>query len=79
MQPHSKHVLSLKPPAVQIQMPDGSFNRFSPSPPLDRMTKYDVKNYLEKIYDVPVGAIRTRIQFGEYIVLIYVLLCFVKP
>ncbi|XP_077953947.1 large ribosomal subunit protein uL23m-like isoform X2 [Gasterosteus aculeatus] len=29
------------------------------------MTKYDVKNYLEKIYDVPVGAIRTRIQFGS--------------
>ncbi len=32
---------------------------------LDRMTKCDVKNYLEKIYNVPVGAIRTRIQFGE--------------
>ena len=32
---------------------------------LDRMTKYDVKNYLEKIYNVPVGEIRTRIQFGE--------------
>lgn len=29
------------------------------------MTKYDVKNYLEKIYEVPVGAVRTRIQFGE--------------
>lgn len=29
------------------------------------MTKYDVKNYLEKIYNVPVGVIRTRIQFGE--------------
>ncbi|TWW75620.1 hypothetical protein D4764_13G0002820 [Takifugu flavidus] len=28
------------------------------------MTKYDVKNYLEKIYEVPVGAVRTRIQFG---------------
>ncbi|KAI3371513.1 hypothetical protein L3Q82_024096 [Scortum barcoo] len=30
-----------------------------------RMTKCDVKNYLEKIYDVPVGAVRTRIQFVE--------------
>lgn len=29
------------------------------------MTKFDVKNYLEKIYNVPVGAVRTRIQFGE--------------
>lgn len=29
------------------------------------MTKSDVKNYLEKIYEVPVGAVRTRIQFGE--------------
>uniref|UniRef100_A0A3B5MZK6 Large ribosomal subunit protein uL23m n=1 Tax=Xiphophorus couchianus TaxID=32473 RepID=A0A3B5MZK6_9TELE len=34
--------------------------------PMD-MTKYDVKNYLEKIYNVPVGVIRTRIQFGENI------------
>lgn len=34
---------------------------------LDRMTKYDVKNYLEKIYEVPVGAVRTRIQFGEFL------------
>lgn len=34
---------------------------------LDRMTKFDVKNYLEKIYNVPVGAVRTRIQFGEYL------------
>ncbi|XP_068459111.1 large ribosomal subunit protein uL23m isoform X2 [Clinocottus analis] len=29
------------------------------------MTKCDVKNYLEKIYSVPVGAVRTRIQFGS--------------
>ncbi|XP_028306030.1 large ribosomal subunit protein uL23m [Gouania willdenowi] len=29
------------------------------------MTKCDLKNYLEKIYNVPVGAIRTRIQFGS--------------
>ncbi|CAG01140.1 unnamed protein product [Tetraodon nigroviridis] len=29
------------------------------------MTKLDVKNYLEKIYEVPVGAVRTRIQFGS--------------
>ncbi|XP_061629363.1 large ribosomal subunit protein uL23m isoform X1 [Phyllopteryx taeniolatus] len=29
------------------------------------MTKYDVKNYLEKIYNVPVGDVRTRIQFGS--------------
>ncbi|KAJ0069333.1 hypothetical protein NL108_004180, partial [Boleophthalmus pectinirostris] len=29
------------------------------------MTKYDVKNYLEKIYSVPVGVVRTRIQYGS--------------
>ncbi|XP_068595615.1 large ribosomal subunit protein uL23m isoform X1 [Brachionichthys hirsutus] len=29
------------------------------------MTKYDVKNYLEKIYNVPVGVVRTRIQHGS--------------
>ncbi|XP_061825998.1 large ribosomal subunit protein uL23m [Nerophis lumbriciformis] len=29
------------------------------------MTKNDVKNYLEKIYNVPVGVVRTRIQFGS--------------
>ncbi|XP_041131013.1 39S ribosomal protein L23, mitochondrial-like isoform X1 [Polyodon spathula] len=27
------------------------------------MTKCDIKNYLEKIYSVPVGAVRTRIQY----------------
>uniref|UniRef100_A0AAZ3NX68 Large ribosomal subunit protein uL23m n=1 Tax=Oncorhynchus tshawytscha TaxID=74940 RepID=A0AAZ3NX68_ONCTS len=27
------------------------------------MTKCDVRNYLEKIYNVPVGAVRTRIQY----------------
>uniref|UniRef100_A0A8C9FML2 Large ribosomal subunit protein uL23m n=1 Tax=Pavo cristatus TaxID=9049 RepID=A0A8C9FML2_PAVCR len=29
------------------------------------MTKVDIKNYLEKIYNVPVAAVRTRIQYGE--------------
>ncbi|AWP08728.1 putative 39S ribosomal protein L23 mitochondrial isoform 2 [Scophthalmus maximus] len=29
------------------------------------MTKCDLKGYLEKIYNVPVGTIRTRIQFGS--------------
>ncbi|XP_077453398.1 large ribosomal subunit protein uL23m [Stigmatopora argus] len=29
------------------------------------MTKYDIKNYLEKIYNIPVGEVRTRIQFGS--------------
>ncbi|XP_010019160.1 PREDICTED: 39S ribosomal protein L23, mitochondrial-like [Nestor notabilis] len=28
------------------------------------MTRTDVKNYLEKIYNVPVAAVRTRIQYG---------------
>ncbi|XP_054054808.1 39S ribosomal protein L23, mitochondrial isoform X1 [Rissa tridactyla] len=28
------------------------------------MTKVDIKNYLEKIYNVPVAAVRTRIQYG---------------
>uniref|UniRef100_A0A9J7Y703 Large ribosomal subunit protein uL23m n=1 Tax=Cyprinus carpio carpio TaxID=630221 RepID=A0A9J7Y703_CYPCA len=27
------------------------------------MTKFDVRNYLEKIYSVPVAAVRTRIQY----------------
>uniref|UniRef100_A0A8B9Z4F1 Large ribosomal subunit protein uL23m n=1 Tax=Buteo japonicus TaxID=224669 RepID=A0A8B9Z4F1_9AVES len=31
---------------------------------LPRMTKVDIKNYLEKIYNVPVAAVRTRIQYG---------------
>lgn len=29
------------------------------------MTKYDVKNYLEKIYKVPVVEVRTRIGMGR--------------
>ncbi|XP_055627780.1 probable 39S ribosomal protein L23, mitochondrial [Toxorhynchites rutilus septentrionalis] len=29
------------------------------------MTKYDVKNYLEKIYNVPVVEVRTRIAMGK--------------
>lgn len=29
------------------------------------MTKYDVKNYLEKIYNVPVVEVRTRIGLGK--------------
>ncbi|KAI1238015.1 hypothetical protein IHE44_0014116, partial [Lamprotornis superbus] len=28
------------------------------------MTKLDIRNYLEKIYNVPVAAVRTRIQYG---------------
>ncbi|XP_072375024.1 large ribosomal subunit protein uL23m isoform X3 [Scyliorhinus torazame] len=27
------------------------------------MTKFDVKNYLQSIYSVPVAAVRTRIQY----------------
>nr|XP_025948582.1 39S ribosomal protein L23, mitochondrial [Dromaius novaehollandiae] len=30
------------------------------------MTKVDIKNYLEKIYNVPVVAVRTRIQYGAH-------------
>uniref|UniRef100_G3UPC9 Large ribosomal subunit protein uL23m n=1 Tax=Meleagris gallopavo TaxID=9103 RepID=G3UPC9_MELGA len=29
------------------------------------MTKVDIRNYLEKIYNVPVAAVRTRIQYGK--------------
>lgn len=29
------------------------------------MTKYDVKNYLEKIYNIPVVEVRTRIAMGR--------------
>ncbi|MEE6528697.1 hypothetical protein FKM82_031391 [Ascaphus truei] len=27
------------------------------------MTKFDVQNYLQRIYSVPVSAVRTRIQY----------------
>lgn len=30
------------------------------------MTKYDIKNYLEKIYQVPVVDVRTRITTGKF-------------
>ena len=30
-----------------------------------QMTKYDIKNYLEKIYNIPVVDVRTRIALGE--------------
>lgn len=30
-----------------------------------RMTRLDLKNYLQSIYNVPVAAVRTRIQHGE--------------
>lgn len=30
------------------------------------MTKFDVKNYLEKIYNVPVADVRTRIALGKF-------------
>ncbi|KAM3919536.1 large ribosomal subunit protein uL23m isoform 3-T3 [Leptodactylus fuscus] len=29
------------------------------------MTKFDVQNYLKKIYNVPVTTVRTRIQYGN--------------
>ncbi|XP_068964723.1 large ribosomal subunit protein uL23m isoform X2 [Petaurus breviceps papuanus] len=29
------------------------------------MTRVDLKNYLQKVYDVPVAAVRTRIQHGS--------------
>ncbi|KAM8939113.1 large ribosomal subunit protein uL23m [Pelodytes ibericus] len=29
------------------------------------MTKMDIQNYLQKIYSVPVSAVRTRIQYGN--------------
>lgn len=30
------------------------------------MTKYDVKNYLEKIYNIPVIDVKTRIAMGKF-------------
>ncbi|XP_020715055.1 39S ribosomal protein L23, mitochondrial isoform X2 [Ceratitis capitata] len=30
-----------------------------------QMTKYDIKNYLEKIYKLPVVDVRTRIEMGK--------------
>lgn len=29
------------------------------------MTRYDIKNYLEKIYNIPVVQVRTRIELGK--------------
>ncbi|KAM5224258.1 large ribosomal subunit protein uL23m isoform 2-T2 [Hipposideros larvatus] len=29
------------------------------------MTRVDLRNYLERIYNVPVGAVRTRVQHGS--------------
>lgn len=34
---------------------------------LPRMTRLDLRNYLERIYNVPVGAVRTRVQHGGYL------------
>uniref|UniRef100_A0A8C5XUN6 Large ribosomal subunit protein uL23m n=1 Tax=Microcebus murinus TaxID=30608 RepID=A0A8C5XUN6_MICMU len=31
---------------------------------MERMTRVDLKNYLESIYNVPVAAVRTRVQHG---------------
>uniref|UniRef100_A0A3B1IXT4 Large ribosomal subunit protein uL23m n=1 Tax=Astyanax mexicanus TaxID=7994 RepID=A0A3B1IXT4_ASTMX len=36
-----------------------------------QMTKFDVRNYLEKIYSVPVSGVRTRIQYCELILHLY--------
>lgn len=30
------------------------------------MTKFDVRNYLEKIYNIPVVDVRTRIALGKF-------------
>lgn len=30
------------------------------------MTKYDIRNYLTKIYNIPVVHVRTRIAMGEF-------------
>ena len=30
-----------------------------------RMTKFDIKNYFEKIYNVDIAKVNTRIQLGE--------------
>lgn len=30
------------------------------------MTKHDIRNYLEKIYNVPVVDVRTRITLGKF-------------
>uniref|UniRef100_A0A3B3ZTU5 Large ribosomal subunit protein uL23m n=1 Tax=Periophthalmus magnuspinnatus TaxID=409849 RepID=A0A3B3ZTU5_9GOBI len=53
-------------PQLRIFRPNWFMRLVRPGPPEDtRMTKYDVKNYLEKIYNVPVGVVRTRIQYGS--------------
>ena len=31
------------------------------------MTTHDIKNYLEKIYKIPVMCVSTRIQMGKYL------------
>lgn len=30
------------------------------------MTKFDIKNYLEKIYNVPVVEVKTRVSLGKF-------------
>uniref|UniRef100_A0A2K6C621 Large ribosomal subunit protein uL23m n=1 Tax=Macaca nemestrina TaxID=9545 RepID=A0A2K6C621_MACNE len=30
-----------------------------------KMTRVDLRNYLESIYNVPVAAVRTRVQYGS--------------
>lgn len=35
-----------------------------PCPPSPRMTRVDLRNYLERIYSVPVATVRTRVQHG---------------
>ena len=40
---------------------------------LRRMTKFDIRNYFEKIYGIKVTKVNTRIQLGEITDLISVL------
>ena len=59
------------PPGVctqQLRCPAGCFLLHpAQSPPLSllpRMTRVDLRNYLERVYNVPVAAVRTRVQHG---------------
>uniref|UniRef100_A0A4W2IDY8 Large ribosomal subunit protein uL23m n=1 Tax=Bos indicus x Bos taurus TaxID=30522 RepID=A0A4W2IDY8_BOBOX len=60
------------PPGVctqQLRCPAGCFLLHpAQSPPLSllpRMTRVDLRNYLERVYNVPVAAVRTRVQHGS--------------
>ena len=56
--PHRPWLTPHRPAAVYLGPAESRFSS------LPRMTRVDVRNYLERIYNVPVAAVRTRVQHG---------------